>query len=94
MWRYPPTRVHVGTLAGWLVGAALGWWLAGVARRRFRGAAIPALAATVVVLALSTVFAAATTAGNLAERPVRGGQPVAVWQAYWPFLVPFGYELG
>jgi hypothetical protein len=57
---------------------------------RVTGAAWVAMA----VFAVSTGVAAGLTVEGLLHRPVRDGSPQAVWEAYVPFLLPFGFQLG
>jgi hypothetical protein len=98
IWHFTPPRVKLLTVVGWLLGAALGWWLArSVLRLRDRRARIGPTVVTcvlVVVLALSTLATIYFTAHNLLDRPMRNGQPVAIWTAYFPFLMPFGFQPG
>ncbi|HEX5541009.1 MAG TPA: hypothetical protein VFX60_05525 [Micromonospora sp.] len=93
VWRFTPPRVKALTVVGWLLGAALGWWLARSILRltnsNARTSSTVVAYVLVVVLALSTLVATYLTAHNLIERP-GWGQPVAVWTAYFPFLLPFG----
>jgi hypothetical protein len=98
VWRFTPPRVKLLTVVGWLLGAALGWWLARsvlrLSRRRARIGSAVVTCVLVVVLALSTLATSYFTAHNLLDRPVRNGQPVAIWTAYFPFLMPFGVQPG
>ena len=52
------------------------------------------LAAVAGVLALSTVATVIFTAQNLLDLPMRNGRPTAIWTAYFPFLMPFGFQFG
>lgn len=99
LWHFTPLRVLVSTGLGWVLGAALGWVLAGVVRRMPHGATSRRLALNVgcllmLVLAFSTLAAVWFTGIDLLRLPIRGGQPVAVWIGYFPFLMPFGFQMG
>ncbi|SCF25077.1 hypothetical protein GA0074695_4797 [Micromonospora viridifaciens] len=94
VWRFTPIPVKILTLAGWLLGAASGWWLARTVLRLAHRRAVIGLAAVAGVLALSTLATVIFTAQNLLNLPMRNGQPTAIWTAYFPFLMPFGFQFG
>jgi hypothetical protein len=97
-WRFTPPRVKALTVTGWLLGGVLGWWLARRMLRLRSGQRRTRILLTAKVLigvfALSTAAALMFTAQGLLNRPVQGGQPIAVWFAYFPFLRPFGFQWG
>jgi hypothetical protein len=94
VWRLTPLRVNLLTLAGWVLGAGSGWALGWSVLRSARRRAVIGLAVVAGVLALPTLATIPLTAQNLWNVPTRDGQPVALWIAYFPFLVPFGFSLG
>lgn len=48
----------------------------------------------IVLTGLSTLAVLALTIWDLLPWPRPGGQPVALWIAYTPFPLPFGFHLG
>ncbi|WP_422749188.1 hypothetical protein [Micromonospora sp. WMMD1219] len=94
VWRFTPVPVKILTVAGWLLGAASGWLLARTVLRLAHRRAVIGLAAVAGVLALSTAATVIFTTQNLLDLPMRNGQPTAIWTAYFPFLMPFGFQFG
>jgi hypothetical protein len=98
LWSFTPGPVRASLLVGWLLGGMVGGGSArAVARRsaRFRRPARMAVV-TIVLLALapSTYWVASATVHDLLDVVARNGQPVAPWYGYFPFLLPFGFDIG
>lgn len=98
LWRFAPVGVKLSIVAGWLLGAVVGgsvvWSVSRMPTSQTRDLLQRAGVLGALALGLSTAFCLVTTANNLLELPLADGQPVALWYCYFPFLLPFGMEMG